>query len=130
MKENKKWHQVRVDDDTHKELERLSKARKPKKKPMAQIIRERVFQSEVKTTDMVAIRQIVEANFATRRDLSRVTANINQLARANNEKKTEDDKIIERDRLLRAELLATLKDELRYSKEIHALCLKILGKEG
>jgi hypothetical protein len=124
-----KWHHVRVDEETHKELQRLSKVKKIKK-PMAQIIRERVFQGEIKTSNVLVIRQLLESNNATRLSLSRVAANINQLARIYNSQKEDDKKIIERDRQLRAELLAMLKEQLGHSKEIHSLCLEIMGRKA
>ena len=129
MGEGKKWHQVRVDTETHQELERLSKARKPKKKPMAQIIRERVFQGDVKSSDFRAIDRLLEINNSTRQDLSRVTANINQLAKAWNQGKLDPLKTRQQDQIEREKLIVLLKELFTFNESIQNLLLEIKGRK-
>lgn len=127
MSNKDKRIEIRLDDETDQELKRLAKAAKISK---SQIIRELINQADVKRTDLVVIRQLMETNFATRRELSRVTANINQLAKIYNSGQADDEKIIERDRSNRAEILALLKEEFKYLDEIHDKCLEILGRKS
>lgn len=117
---------IRLDKDTHDKLKTLAKNGKKSK---SQIIRELINQGDVKRTDLVVIRQLMEKNDATRISLSRVAANINQLAKMYNEQKKTDDKMIERDIMLRKEILSLLKEEFNYLDEVHDKCLMILGRK-
>ena len=118
--------EIRLDDATDQELKRLAKMKKISK---SQVIRELILQADTTGLNMVPIRQALESNNATRITLASVTANINQLAKAYNMGKIDPEKVREHDRHYRSELMGLLKDQLRFSKEMHAMCLEILGRK-